>query len=63
MASVDKVLILNEWDHLRYQVKEGLERLGHDIPLVGYGVMDELKIAGNEKKSRKNKIKDQTEGR
>lgn len=62
MASVDKVLILNEWDHLRYQVKEGLKRLGHDIPLVGYSVMDELKIAGNEKRSRK-KIKDQTEGR
>ena len=51
MESLDKVLILNDWDHLRYQVKEGLKKLGHDIPLV------------NEKRRRKNKIKDQMEGR
>ncbi len=62
MALPDKALLLNDWDRLRYQVKEGIKRLGHDIPIVGYSAMDELKIAG-EKKSRKNKIKDQTEGR
>ncbi len=62
MALPDKALLLNDWDRLRYQVKEGIKRLGHDIPIVGYSVMDELKIAGNEKRSRK-KIKDQTEGR
>lgn len=62
MALPDKVLLLNDWDRLRYQVMEGLKRLGHDIPLAGYSVMDELKIAGNEKRGRK-KIKDRTEGR
>ena len=62
MALPDKALLLNDWDRLRYQVKEGIKRLGHDIPIVGYSAMDELKIAGNEKSSR-NMIKDQTEGR
>ena len=40
----EKLLILNEWDPIRFRVKKGLEKLGHDISIVGYSVEDNLKL-------------------
>lgn len=36
-------MILEEWDKARADVRKGLERLGHDIPLAGYRYEDELR--------------------
>lgn len=34
-----------DWDAVRRRVKAGIERLGHDIPIVCYGTKEELKAA------------------
>ena len=34
-----------DWDAVCRRVKAGIERLGHDIPIVCYGTEEELKEA------------------
>lgn len=36
---------LADWDKICRRVKVGLERIGHDIPIVCYGTKEELKAA------------------
>jgi hypothetical protein len=34
---------LEEWDETREAVRKGLERIGRDIPITGYGYKEELR--------------------
>lgn len=36
---------LADWDKICRRVKVGLERIGHDIPIVCYGTKEELRAA------------------
>ncbi len=36
---------LADWDKICRRVRVGLERIGHDIPIVCYGTKEELKAA------------------
>jgi hypothetical protein len=41
-----------EWQEVCSQVKQGLKRLGHDIPITAYSAEDELKgVSENKKRS------------
>lgn len=52
MSSAMVPYLLRNWDDTRKRVKKGLEKLGHDIPITGYSMEDDLKV-GNHKKSKK----------
>ena len=47
-------MIMNEWDHVRFQVKKGLEMLGHDISIVGYGYKENIALGKRKLGNRKN---------
>lgn len=59
----EKILILSGWDEARRRVKKGLERLGHDIPIVGYGHADEIKMGRRKADGSKKNIEKQAEDR
>ncbi len=39
----DKAIFSSEWDKICFQVRLGLNRIGHDIPLTGYTDQEMLK--------------------
>lgn len=39
----DKIVFQREWNRTCLQVRIGLKKLGHDIPLAGYDIGKELK--------------------
>ena len=43
--------LLEGWDEPCRRVRIGLERIGHDIRIVGYGSNDEVKMAAAKRKA------------
>lgn len=43
--------LLEGWDEACRRVRIGLERIGHDIRIVGYGSNDEVKMAAAKRKA------------
>ena len=43
MSAID-ILIMSEWDRVTKRVRNGLERLGHDIPITGYSFDDNIAL-------------------
>lgn len=53
MSSAMVPYLLRNWDDTCKRVKKGLEKLGHDIPITGYCVEEELRVGT--RKSKKSK--------
>lgn len=51
--SYKSVLMLYGWDDVRKKVPKGIKRLGHDIPITGYGSDGQIGEAGREKEKDK----------
>jgi hypothetical protein len=48
-----KLMILNEWDPIRFRVKKGLEKLGYDIAIVRYSTGDDIALGKRKQGNRK----------
>lgn len=44
MYQTYKELKLKEWDNVRENVMAGIRRIGHDIPITGYGFNDNIEL-------------------
>ena len=49
-----KEMIMDEWDDVRFRVKKGLDRLGHDISIVGYDYKENIALGKRKLGNRKN---------
>lgn len=38
------ILIMSEWDRVTKRIRDGLKRLGHDIPITGYSFEDNVSL-------------------